>query len=102
MLPHTAKTSHRRVVWQVQMGIGVLNAPTHRKDKSSQGSMAGADGDSRTSSHVLNAPTHTAKTSHRRVVWRVQMGIVVLNAPTHRKDKSSQGSMAGADGDRRT
>ena len=60
------------------MGIGVLNAPTHRKDKSSQGR------------------------SHRRVVWRVQMGIGVLNAPTHRKDKSSQGSMAGADGDSRT
>ena len=48
MLPHTAKTSHRRVVWRVQMGIGILNAPTHRKDKSSQGSMAGADGDRRT------------------------------------------------------
>ena len=44
MLPHTAKTSHRRVVWRVH----VLNAPTHRKDKSSQGSMAGADGDRRT------------------------------------------------------
>ena len=41
MLPHTAKTSHRRVVWRVA-------APTHRKDKSSQGSMAGADGDRRT------------------------------------------------------
>ena len=49
-------------------GVVVLNAPTHRKDKSSQGNMAGAD------------------------------GVVVLNAPTHRKDKSSQGSMAGADG----
>ena len=71
MLPHTAKTSHRRVVWRVQMGIAA--------------SMA--DGDRR-----------TAKTSHRRVVWRKDkssMGIGVLNAPTHRKDKSSQGSMAG-------